>query len=308
MYTIKEASARSGVGAPLIRAWERRYGVVRPARTTAGYRLYDDATINVLATMRALIEAGWTASQAARAISAGEVPVEAVPVEDRSMAAASEREAAPSAAAEHRARTIARFVAAAQSTSPADTEAALDAIFAAGSFEAIVDDLLMPATAALGEAWTAGTLSVAAEHAASAAVGRRLAAVYQAAGVPARPSALVGLPPGGRHELGTLAFAAALRRRGVGVLYLGPDVTVEGWIDVAARTRARVAVIGVVVPADREGAAAVIAALQAQAVPIVAVGGAAAGQGLAPTDGLLVLPQNVVEAAAIIARAVGRRD
>jgi DNA-binding transcriptional MerR regulator/methylmalonyl-CoA mutase cobalamin-binding subunit len=307
MYTIKEASARSGVGAPLIRAWERRYGVVRPARTTTGYRLYDDATINVLLTMRALTESGWTASEAARAISAGEVPVEAASDEDRSMAATIQREAAPSAAAEHRSRIIARFVAAAQSASPAETEAALDAVFAAGSFEAIVDDLLLPAMAALGDAWAAGTLGVAAEHAASAAVGRRLAAVYQAAGVPARPSVLVGLPPGARHELGTLAFAAALRRRGVGVLYLGSDVTVEGWIDVAARTRARAAVVGVVVPSDREGAAAVIAALQAQAVPIVAVGGAAAGPELTPTNGLLVLAGNVVEAAATIARAVGQR-
>ena len=308
MYTIKEASARSGVGAPLIRAWERRYGVVRPARTTSGYRLYDDATIDVLVTMRGLTESGWSASEAARAISAGEVPVEAASAEDRSTVASIQREAAPSAAAEHRARTIARFVAAAQSTSPADTEAALDAIFAAGSFEAIVDDLLLPAMAALGDAWAAGTLGVAAEHAASAAVGRRLAAVYQAAGVPARPSVLVGLPPGARHELGTLAFAAALRRRRVGVLYLGSDVTVEGWIDVAERTRARAAVIGVVVPSDREGAAAVIAALRAQAVSIVAVGGAAAGPDLAPTSGLLVLPGNVVEAAEAIARAVGRRS
>ena len=308
MYTIKEASARSGVGAPLIRAWERRYGVVRPARTTSGYRLYDDAAIDVLVTMRGLTESGWTASEAARAISAGEVPVEAASAEDRSTVASIQREAAPSAAAEHRARTIARFVAAAQSTSPADTEAALDAIFAAGSFEAIVDDLLLPAMAALGDAWAAGTLGVAAEHAASAAVGRRLAAGYQAAGVPARPSVLVGLPPGARHELGTLAFAAALRRRRVGVLYLGSDVTVEGWIDVAERTRARAAVIGVVVPSDREGAAAVIAALRAQAVSIVAVGGAAAGPDLAPTSGLLVLPGNVVEAAEAIARAVGRRS
>jgi hypothetical protein len=93
----------------------------------------------------------------------------------------------------------------------------------------------------------------------------------------------------------------------VGVLYLGPDVTVEGWIDVAARTRARAAVIAVVVPSDREGAAAVIAALQAQAVPIVAVGGAAAGPELGATNGLLVLPGSVVDAAATIARAVGQR-
>ena len=68
MYTIKEAAARSGVGAPLIRAWERRYGVVHPTRTEAGYRLYDDDTIAVLVAMRTLVGSGWTASEAARAI------------------------------------------------------------------------------------------------------------------------------------------------------------------------------------------------------------------------------------------------
>ncbi|MFH1475474.1 MAG: MerR family transcriptional regulator, partial [Chloroflexota bacterium] len=65
MYTIKEAAARSGVGAPLIRAWERRYGVVMPRRAPSGYRLYDAATINVLSTMRSLVDSGWTASEAA---------------------------------------------------------------------------------------------------------------------------------------------------------------------------------------------------------------------------------------------------
>ena len=39
MYTIKQAAARSGVGVSLLRAWERRYGVVHPVRTPSGYRL-----------------------------------------------------------------------------------------------------------------------------------------------------------------------------------------------------------------------------------------------------------------------------
>lgn len=298
MYTIKEASARSGVGAPLIRAWERRYGVVTPTRTASGYRLYDSATIGVLVTMRTLVESGWTASEAARAITAGEVTVTAEAVGPRELADAST----------NRARMIARFVAAAESTSPAETEAALDAILTAGSFEAVVDDLLLPATAALGDAWMASRLSVAGEHAASAAVARRLGAVYQAAGIPTRPSVVVGMPPGARHELGALAFAAALRRRGVGVLYIGPDVTVEGWIDAVGRTRPRAAVVGVVMPADREAAAAVVEALRAHSVPIIAVGGAAAGPELAPTNGILLLPGRVVEAAGVIAAAIGRRD
>jgi DNA-binding transcriptional MerR regulator len=39
MYTIRQASLRSGVSIPLLRAWERRYRVVTPSRTAAGYRL-----------------------------------------------------------------------------------------------------------------------------------------------------------------------------------------------------------------------------------------------------------------------------
>jgi DNA-binding transcriptional MerR regulator/methylmalonyl-CoA mutase cobalamin-binding subunit len=295
MYTIKAAALRSGVGAPLIRAWERRYGVPKPTRTTSGYRLYDDATIELLRTMRALIESGWTASEAARAIGAGEI-------------ATVTGNASPEAPGEdrgNRSRMIERFVAAAESTSPADTEAVLDDIFGSGSFEAIVDDLLMPSAAAMGESWVAGRLSVGSEHAASAAIARRLSAVYQAAGVPARPSVAVGLPPGGRHELGALAFAAALRRRGIGVLYVGPDVTVEGWVDAVRRSRARAAVMGVVTPADRAAADAVIAALREAGVGLIALGGAAAG---APgANDMVILPPRVVDAAVVIAEALGRR-
>ena len=83
MYTIGEASARTGVGASLIRAWERRYGVIVPRRTPTGYRLYDDANLRTLDTMRELVDGGWTASEAARAILAGEVDVGEMPEDDR---------------------------------------------------------------------------------------------------------------------------------------------------------------------------------------------------------------------------------
>ncbi len=302
MYTIKEAAARSGVGAPLIRAWERRYGVVRPTRTAAGYRLYDDATIGVLVAMRSLTDSGWTASEAARAIAAGEVDVAALATTGTAVAGGSDP-----IGAGHRDRLIARFVTAAESNSAADTEATLDEILASGSFESVVDDVLLPAAAALGDAWAAGRLSVAGEHAASQAVERRLAAAFQAAGAPGPVSAVVGLPPGSRHELGALAFAAALRRRGVGVLYLGADVTVDGWVDALARTRARAAVIGVVTPDDRASAALVVTALLARGVPLVAVGGAAASLPLGEAPGVVRIADRVVDAAATVTETVGGR-
>ena len=58
MYTIKQAAARTGLGAPLIRAWERRYGVVAADPDTAGYRLYDDDAIRTLLAMRGLVATG----------------------------------------------------------------------------------------------------------------------------------------------------------------------------------------------------------------------------------------------------------
>ena len=38
MYTIKEAAQRTGVSVALLRAWERRYGIVAPLCTEAGYQ------------------------------------------------------------------------------------------------------------------------------------------------------------------------------------------------------------------------------------------------------------------------------
>ena len=65
MYTIKRAAELTGVSAATLRAWERRYDVVEPQRTDAGYRLYDDEALARLRTMAELVADGWTASNAA---------------------------------------------------------------------------------------------------------------------------------------------------------------------------------------------------------------------------------------------------
>ena len=74
MYTIKEAAARTGLTVPVLRAWERRYGVVAPTRTAGGYRVYDEAALARLRSMRRLVDDGWSPSAAAAAIIAGTNP------------------------------------------------------------------------------------------------------------------------------------------------------------------------------------------------------------------------------------------
>ena len=301
MYSIKQASIRSGVSVPLIRAWERRYGVVSPRRTPSGYRLYDDEAVATLIRVRELTDTGWNASEASRAVLAGEVSIASGPRQSSSPAGLD--------AQQHQAELIERFIRSAMVMDISATAAALDEMFALGSFESIVDELLMPALVALGRAWSDGRLDVAAEHAASAAVYRRLSALYEAAAVIGDASVVVGLPPGSRHELGALAFAVALRRRGVGVLYLGADVPTSSWVHVIEQNRSRLAVITIVQESDRVSGLAVAEALRAAGSgPIVAIGGRAAAWDGAEEAGIVILPGRIDEAAVAAARMARGRS
>ncbi|MAX32604.1 MAG: helix-turn-helix-type transcriptional regulator, partial [Halomonadaceae bacterium] len=40
LYPIREVSRLTGVNSVTLRAWERRYGLIRPQRTAKGHRLY----------------------------------------------------------------------------------------------------------------------------------------------------------------------------------------------------------------------------------------------------------------------------
>ena len=125
----------------------------------------------------------------------------------------------------------------------------------------------------------------------------------------ADPLLVVGLPPGSRHELGSLAFAVAVRRLGVGVLYLGADVPVTSWVHVIKQNRARMAVVAVVQEADRIAALQVAEALRDAGLgPTLAVGGGSARWDGAEQAGMVVLPDRINEAAAMAARLVQGRQ
>jgi MerR family transcriptional regulator, light-induced transcriptional regulator len=293
MYTIKQAALRAGVSVQVLRAWERRYGIVRPDRTPSGYRLYDETAIDRVRAMRRLVEEGWTASQAALQIEAHGVPTSPAP---------SQRASQNGVGGD--ADLSGAFVEAAAGMDDAGVEMILDEAFASGSFERVVEQRLMPALRALGDAWADGVVSVAAEHAASHAVLRRLSAAFEAASrLDVESPVLVGLPPGSRHELGALAFATAVRRRGIGVVYLGADVPELSWRDAAGITRARAVVVGIPTPADRGPAEGVAHAMTETGGLLVAVGGPGAPEAQLPGE-VMRLPDDIPKAAAALEQAL----
>lgn len=303
MYTIKQAAARSGLSIPTVRVWERRYGVVHPERTPTGYRLYDDAAIARLSAMRHLVEVqGIRPSQAAEQVLAAGADVAGL-VEAARVASTPAPGGTPAAPmADRGLEAVGQFVAAARALDVGAMERILDEAFAAERFEGAVDHVVFPALRSVGDGWSDGSLDVAMEHAASETIRRRLASFYDVvASATGTYDLVIGLPPGGHHEIGALVFSIAARRRGLNVLYLGADVPLESWRVALEATGAGLAVIGVVGATDVAAADRVVRTLQASSrPPIVALGGRRAAEVPGATDGVVLLPDRIDEAVAVI--------
>lgn len=261
MHTIKWMARELGVTPGTLRAWEERYGVVRPARSEAGYRLYDDSDLAVLGAMVRLVSGGMKPAQAADEVR----EIYARPRHTaRSTADASSGLPDPRA-----------LITASQTYDVRALEDALDNAFGAAGFERAVDGWLMAAMEAVGDAWESGEMDVGQEHFVSAGVMRRLAASFDAAGhARSGPHVVIGLVPEATHEIATLAFATMVRRAGLPVTYMGPDLPVDSWVDAVCRVRPAAVVIGAPRPADTDAASAVARALEETGVPVaVFVGG-----------------------------------
>ncbi len=249
MLTIRRAAALTGVPEHTLRAWERRYDLLHPARTESGYRVYGDADLARITAMHHLVEAGWSPRAAAEEVALGRYGDDGLDPYAELIQAAGGLDA----------DRIARVV---------------DDHLQHAPFEAVVDHWLMPALERLGRAWAAGTVSVAGEHLVANIVSRRLHAIFDAA--PRRrhqPPVLVGAPPGVEHALGLLAFAVAIARTGLPTVYLGAQVPLDAWTDAAVRLRPRFAVTNVPRRRDAVAADAVVDRLTSEPVVDVRVGG-----------------------------------
>jgi methanogenic corrinoid protein MtbC1 len=253
VYSVQHAARLTGIAPDTLRMWERRYQVVTPERSDAGYRLYDDEALRRLSAMRSLVAAGWSPRLAADRVKSGaEVAVE--------------RPTARAATT-----TLPSLVPLAVDLDPQRLESTLTETLASAEFEDLVDDWLMPALAELGAEWRSGSVSIGGEHFVSAALQRHVAAVLASARPPAgAPRVIAGLARASRHELGILAFAAVLRRAGVEVIYVGSDLPTESWAETVVSTGAGAVVLAVPTAEDVPGVRDAVAAITA-AAPGVAV-------------------------------------
>ncbi len=76
LYPIRTISAMTGVNPVTLRAWERRYGLIRPQRTPKGHRLYTERDIDRIQQILVLLERGIPISQAQQVLDDDDVVLE----------------------------------------------------------------------------------------------------------------------------------------------------------------------------------------------------------------------------------------
>jgi MerR family transcriptional regulator, light-induced transcriptional regulator len=214
---IGQLARRTGVSPELLRAWEQRYGLLQPTRTTGGFRLYSAADEARVQRMQGLVADGLAAAQAAHLVlSDGEPAAPAVPPPATTLVDATGTLTA----------SLDRLDEQAANT-------ALDRLLAAYTVETVLQQVILPYLHRLGERWAAGEVSVAQEHFASNLLRGRLLGLAQGWGQGRGPAAILACVPGEHHELGLLAFGVALRRRGWRITYLGTDCPIGPVADTA---------------------------------------------------------------------------
>jgi MerR family transcriptional regulator, light-induced transcriptional regulator len=211
---IGELSRRVGESPELLRAWESRYGLVTPERTSGGLRLYSERDERRIRVMRHHINAGLSAAEAARLAKLAEV---------------AQDQAQPLRAADIDAALQRSF----EALDEPAAQATLDRLLIAFGLRRALGEVILPFLHGLGERWAVAETSVAQEHFASNIIGGRLRSLAQGWGQGVGPRAVLACPPGELHELGLLAFGLVLRERGWRITYLGADTPLRDIITLA---------------------------------------------------------------------------
>ena len=273
---IGEFARRVGVSPELLRAWERRYGLLRPIRSEGGFRLYTADDAERVSRMKAALDEGLSAAEAARRALAQPRAVEGLLDDARD-----------------------RFVEAVRRYDEPAAHAALDEALNGFALETVVRELILPVLRQIGDEWQRRTLEVGQEHFASNIVRPRLLALARLWGRGGGPLAILACPPGERHDIGLIAFGLLLRSYGWRILFLGADTplaTLEGTIEA---TRPRLVVVASIDPSLFENEASGLRRIAGSTSLVLSGSGASAD--LCARLGLERLEGDLVAAAAGVA-------
>lgn len=240
LYPMRVVTRLTGLSPDVVRAWERRYGAIAPARTDGNARRYSHAALVRLGRLKDAVAAGHAISAVAQ-------------LSDEALASLIEKKgeaAEPTASDDLRSRyleVVSRF-------DLATAEAMLARAAQLVTPREVALELVAPILREVGDRWHAGELSVAEEHAVTAQARALMATLLRTTSTPrGAPRVLFATPEGHHHEVGAMVAALIAAERGVQPIYIGADVP---WAELAPAARAARASVVVLSMVLRPSAAA----------------------------------------------------
>jgi methanogenic corrinoid protein MtbC1 len=225
----------TGLKPDLLRAWEKRYGVVTPARSHGGQRLYSDADVERLTLLTRAIKGGRFIGEVAKLPLRELQRIVEKDASDLNVIPAS----VSGDASESHDSIHAAALAAVESFDAAQLESTLRGAALRLGMDEMLDGVIGQLLRSIGARWHAGLLSPAHEHLATAIVRRTLTWMMEnGSPAPLAPTIVVATLEGQNHELGAMLAAAAASSQGWRVVYLGANLPASEIAVAANHTRA----------------------------------------------------------------------
>src|SRR4029079_13410089 len=216
---IGELSDRVGESPTLLRAWERRYGLLSPVGPAGGFGRYGAEDERRVRAMQTLLAGGVSARQAGEAglsTSAEGAPPSPVAV--------------GGAIEDTRSRltqTLGQF-------DDVGADAVLDRLLANWGAATVLSAVVVPCLVDLGERWADGSATIAEEHFATSVIRGRLLGLARGWDGGSGPRALLACPSGELHDLGLICFGIALRGYGWRITFVEAATPQSTLIETAA--------------------------------------------------------------------------
>jgi DNA-binding transcriptional MerR regulator len=279
LFRIGELSRRTGVSVDVIRAWERRYQLLTPARSEANFRLYSAEDLARLRLMSHYVKQHIAPSRAAELVHRSKN--DAIDVNP----------GIPQADVRSALRTLRNSL---ECYDDAPAGRLLQRLVSVFPPAVVLRDAVLPYLGELGDRWQKEEVSVAQEHFASCFLESWILTVARGYGRSDGRRAVLACLPGERHCLGLAAFGLALRDLGWRVTYLGGDTPLRSAGDAAGAVRADVIVLAGVMPEVLAASVPDLGTLDGY--PVVLGGPATRGESV-PGLALPVLPADLLVAA-----------
>ena len=238
-FNLKAVVRETGIKAETLRAWERRYGIPRPARSAGGHRIYSRRDIDTLHWLNRRRLEGLSISRAAERWQTleneGRDPLqEQNLVPDQHFYASQFTDAPQNEYGENEeiddqiTTARAEWIVACSAFDESEAQRILSQAFALFPVETVCIHVICKGLRQLGDDWHGARVTTQQVSFAASQAIQRIKVLLGASPPPTRPGlVLMACPPGEHHTFGLALMQLILRRMGFGTVFLGENLSLS---------------------------------------------------------------------------------